>query len=111
MTIGRLLTTQVTVLRPGTATDEYNNSRPDWTAPTTATWPGRLEQRTAREVTADQATQVADWVLFLAPEAEIASSDRVQVDGTVFEVVGPPALATSPWRASHLEVNLRHVQG
>jgi hypothetical protein len=24
MTIGRLLTTQVTVLRPGSATDEYN---------------------------------------------------------------------------------------
>jgi hypothetical protein len=111
MTIGRLLTTQVTVLRAGSATDEYNNPRPDWTAPTTTVWPGRLEQRTAREVTADQATQVADWLLFLPADAQIAGSDRVQVDTTIFEVVGPPNLATSPWRPSHLEVNLRHVEG
>lgn len=111
MGIRHLLTGQATIVRPGTTTDEYNNQVPDWATATRSTWPARLEQLAGREVTADQQTQLADWILYLPPDAQVEGTDRVEHDGKTFEVVGPPNEATTPRRTSHLEVSLRHVQG
>ncbi len=111
MGIRHLLTSTATVQRAGTSTDEYNNQVSDWTSPTETEWPARLEQLAGREVTLDQQTEVADWICYLPPEADVQGGDRLQVDGRTFEVVGPPNRATTPRRASHLEVSLRHITG
>jgi putative hemolysin len=91
-------------------TDDYGNPLAEYAEP--VAYPARLEQRAGDEVTADRDTQLADWVLFLPPDAVVDGYARV-VDGygRAFEVVGPPAVQHTPRGAHHIEARLRHIEG
>lgn len=111
MSITRLLGDVVTVYPASTGTDEYGNTVLTYGSGTD--YPARMEQTTGTEVTQDRDTQVADWVLFLNPDAVITGDSRVVFNGSTFEVLGPPSTPTTPRTvgAHHIEARLRHVTG
>lgn len=109
MSLRNLLTETVTVLAASNGTaDEYGNTSTTFGAG--SAYKGRLEQRSAQEVTDGRDTFVSDWVLYLFPDAAINGRDRV-VDGNgrTFEVVGPPIVQRSPRGPHHIQANLRFV--
>jgi hypothetical protein len=109
VSLATLLTEPLSVLAASDGTvDEYGDTSTTFSAGTS--YLGRLEQRSAQEVTDGRDTMVSDWVLYLQPDATVAGRDRVvDMYGRTFEVVGPPIMQRSPRAAHHLQVNLRHV--
>lgn len=111
MTLARLATRAVTYHRyDDTATDEYGDPDPAWVpdASTTDVW---LEQTGATEVTVDADVQRADWLLVDPnPDAGLTGRDRVEVDGVMFRLVGPPNITHTPRGPHHLEARLTHVE-
>jgi hypothetical protein len=109
VSLATLLTEPVSVLTASDgAADEFNSPSTTYSAGTE--YLGRLEQRSAQEVTDGRDTMVSDWVLYLPPDATVVGRDRVvDMYGRTFEVVGPPIMQRSPRAAHHLQVNLRHV--
>jgi hypothetical protein len=109
MSLATLLTEPVTIQTASSgAVDVFNDATTDYSAGTEVL--GRLEQRSAQEVTEGRDTLVSDWVLYLHPDVVVGGRDRV-VDQYMrtFEVVGPPIMQRSPRGPHHLQVNLRHV--
>lgn len=86
------------------AKDEYGNDVRDLNSPQDVALPCRLVQTEAREVTVDRETQVSDWELILAWDADVEASDQIIMDGVTYEVLGPP----DPGRIAKT-ARLRHV--
>ncbi len=91
----------------GTVTDDFGNTRLDWV--TAAVTPARafLQPGSVREDTQGRDVQVADHVLFLEPDARVTGRSRVRYGAKVYEVVGPPRV----WQGSHVEADLRRIEG
>lgn len=102
-----LLTETATIVRHGTAVDEYGNIVAGTS--TSTPYPARLEQLTAEELVRDRDTIIANWRMFLGPDADISPYDRVEARGHVFEVTGLPNEQRRPAGIHHLEVQLRFV--
>lgn len=111
MSLATLLTQTVTLLRFSAGVeDDYGNVTESWTPAGTVKC--RLEQRASREVTQDRQTVVSDWVMYCPPTVVIGEQDRIADGyGRTFEVVGAPAMQSSPTRDVYVEVSLRHVSG
>lgn len=110
MSLESLLTQTVTVLdRSEGAVDDYGN--PVVTFSSGTDYLARLEQTAGTEITSGRETLVADWTLYLPPDAEIHGGSRVLADGVTFEVIGPPAKQRTPRGVHHIQANLRHVEG
>lgn len=108
MSLESLLSQTVTILHQiVSAEDEYGATVKTWGNPTTHR--GRLSSQTPREITDGRDTLIADWVLYLLPDASITGRDRVTVNGVTFQVIGPPALLETPVQSSHIKANLRAV--
>lgn len=108
MTLRSLLTQTVTVKhRSDGAVDRFNNPSDVFDAGTV--YRARLEQATGDEQMTDRSVQTSDWLLFLPPEAVIGGRDRVEADGSTFEVVGPPVVQRTPRGAHHIEARLTLV--
>lgn len=110
MSIAHLAKRPVTYHRHSTSgKDAYGNPQDTWTADasTTNVW---LEQTQSTEVTANENTQTSDWLLVDPdPAAGLTGRDRVEVDGDMFEVVGPPHVVHTPRGPHHVEARLAHV--
>lgn len=106
-----LLVHAATWVAPGSTTDTYGNTIPDWDTATSTAIRCRIEQSTRSE-TADVTRDalVASWRLF-ANETGIAGRDRITALGLTFEVDGPPALVADGAGTHHLEAVLRTVEG
>ena len=87
------------------ARDEYGNPAASYTEE--GVWPCRLWQTTGRENQQDQDTQTGSYQLIVPPDAVIDGHSRVVVDGTTFEVVGPPLLRRTPSGPSHYTATLQ----
>lgn len=111
MSLLGLLTDELTISRPTEgATDDYGNPTSTWA--TVASVKGRLEQRASQERTSDQDVVSSDWVAFLPPDTVVYANDRVgDAYGRTFEVVGAPAMRSTPSRDVLVEVSLRYVEG
>ena len=109
MTLASLLTQDITIVRQSDgAVDDYGNPTDTWT-PDGSAVRGRLEQRSAQEVTLDTQRVLSDWLLFLHPTVVVTPRDRVTDEfGRTFEILSAD-LKRTPTRDSHLEVALRHV--
>lgn len=107
----QLLIQDVTIIRPGDRTDAYNNSLPDWNDTTTSSTKGWLHRTASDEVFGNRDAQVSDWVLFLPVATDIRATDRVTVEGSTFEVHGPPNVLHTKRGAHHIEAALRAVTG
>jgi head-tail adaptor len=114
MSIDYRLRQTVTILNPGTKTDEYNNTVPDWDNPTTTIEKGLLEPTQSTEVTVGRDTVISDFLLFLKVTSAITALSRVQVAGVsgTFEAVGLPAVFDQGSAGTrHVEARLVGVSG
>jgi head-tail adaptor len=107
LSLNLLLSETATVVRYGTAVDEYGNIIRG--AATNVVYDARLEQLSSDEIVRDRDTIVADWRIFLPPDADISPYDRVEARGHIFEVSGLPNEQKSPRAAHHIEARLRFV--
>lgn len=106
-TFGQSLGQTVTVITPGSTTDEYGNVTPNWTSGTTSTaYDGFLEQTESTEVTVGRDTIVTDWRVLLPAAAVIDEHSRVTAGGRTFEVVGHPHAVETPAGVHHIEARL-----
>lgn len=105
MSLTGLLSETVTVIRPGETIDEYGDVVPG--GETRVDYPGRLEQLSTDELLRDRDTIVADWRVFLPPDADIAATDWVEGRGHVFHVNGLPMEHRTPRGPHHIEALLK----
>ena len=75
-------------------------------------WLGRLGRavRGEGEETAFANTQTADAQLWLPAGTVVSGLDRIEINGTTWEIIGPPDEAPNPRRGgeiSHIEANVR----
>ena len=85
---------EVTILAPGTGTDDYGNDVEDWSAPTetTVTTIAPLEPRPQGETFQnDRNAVVSGWTLYLPAGTVVSPQNRVRVRGKVYPVQGEPA--------------------
>lgn len=108
MSIDRLFTTRVTLIEPGSASDGYGGTAPDWDNPSSSTAAmGWLTQLSSTEAIGTRDTTVSGWRLFLPACTYITSKARVYSDGTTYEVDGVPDATQTGRGAHHIEVRLR----
>lgn len=89
--------------------DEYN--MPTWVA-TSSTASCYLEQTERREVTVGRETQLATHLVIFPSGTVLDGSDLVTIDGTTYEVLGPPWSVDQPGSGEHhIEANLRELTG
>lgn len=111
--IGPFMTDTISVLRMTPITDRYGNTVPGEWAPTVvagcAVLPPQV-QITATLETTDNRDHVSSIRALFAPAGtDIRATDRVQHNGTTYEVDGLPS--TFPGVLAHVEANLRVVTG
>lgn len=72
---------------------------------------GRMEKQAGAEDDAMESTVVNLWRLIINdPGYVLKSYDRVEYAGTHFEVLGTPAILTTPRGVHHHEYDVREVQ-
>lgn len=92
----------VTVLRAGLADDGYGNQVRDWSTPVRIPCAGCAVAQGARDsvteiLTGDRNVIISDLVVFMPPGADVVATDRLEVRGRVYEVVGEPFDWVSPF--------------
>lgn len=111
MSIARLLTQPVVILRARVSANRYGDDIVDWANTDETSTLGWLTQLSGREVLGTRDAQVSDWKLYLAADVDIDAGDRVLADGVTYEVDGPPHHAHTPRGPHHIEVALHAVTG
>ena len=116
MSFDTLLVDDVTVVRPGTTTDRYGNSQPDWATATSEAVKAWISQRNRTEDPGTSGTggrqgELSDWVVYFQPDVDITAGDRVVYDGDTFDVIGKPLPGKTPRGPHHLECTVRLVAG
>lgn len=86
----------ITVVRPGTRTDRYGATQPDWTVTTSHVIRGvKVSPTASRDVTDDARDgHAATLNLFLPPRSNIEATDRVELRGSTWRILGE----ASDWR-------------
>lgn len=103
--LGMLTQTATVVSFPMSAVDEYGN--PVAGPEVRTDYPARLEQTESTEVTRGRDTVISDWRLFLPADALVDAYDRVEIEGSTFEVAGRPAVEWAPRGPHHTVARLR----
>lgn len=91
--------------------DDYGNAEPKVSEIATVC---ELQQQPANRREDEGEVSETRWVIYLLPDAVIASGDSVDVeDEGIFEVFGEPWKARNPrtGRISHIEVPVRRTSG
>jgi len=101
----------VTILRyTEGAVDAFGNAAASWVADAT-TYPGRLRRTSEAEVPAAGERGVASWTLYMEGSVPLSSRDRVQVEGSTYELDGDPYYVYGSRDVHHLEARLRGFGG
>jgi head-tail adaptor len=112
VSLARLLARTVTIKRAGSTTDRYGASVKNWNTATTTATTGWLSQASSVEVNdLGREGQESLWTLVLPVDTDILGGDRVTIEGTTYEVDGPPNRAWTPRGEHHVEARLKLVQG
>ncbi len=77
---------------------------------TSATYECALQQTDSTEITNGQSTEVSNWRCVFFPEADVDAEDVLAIDGTTYEVIGPPELRQSPVGTTRLIARLGFVE-
>lgn len=111
MSLSGLLVRSGAVLRPAWTTTAHNDRKADWAHATSTTVRCWVSQQSSREIRDGRAAEIRQWVGFFEAGTDIVAGDRVVVDGSTFEVDGPPHRAWSPRGEHHVEAILVAVEG
>lgn len=109
--LANLFTDDVLILRQSQAVEEDDFATPDTTPDEEVETVGALQQEQRGEAEGQGEFSETRWVLFLPATTEIDTTDRVVVDGRVYEVTGDPWPVKDHPRGttSHLEVTLERT--
>jgi hypothetical protein len=92
----------VAVVRASLVDDGYGNQTPDWSAATSTPHEGCAVAQGAKggateDATGDRNVVVSDLVVFMPAGADVLATDRLEIRGRVYEVVGEPFDWRSPF--------------
>lgn len=93
----------VTVVRAPLTTDDYGNQVRDWSNAASTPYQGCAVAGGARgngsteDLTGDRDVIVSDLIVFMPPGADVLPTDRLEVRGRAYEVVGEPFDWVSPF--------------
>lgn len=90
----------VMVVRAGLVDDGYGNQVRDWATATSTPYEGCAVAQGTRggeSLTGDRNVIVSDLIVFMPSGADVASTDRLEVRGRAYEVVGEPFDWVNPW--------------
>ena len=104
-----MLTQTVTVLRSSQGTSTVDAEGFATNSPTEVDYPGLIQQRAAAEVIVGPDTLISDHLLFLGPDAEIDGRDQVRAGDQLYDIVGQPAVVSTPRGPHHIEADLQLV--
>lgn len=111
MTIEGFFVRDVTIVRAGVTTDRYGNESTDWSAAASWATKGWLARADQSEDQDGRDALISGWVLRLPVGTDITGRDRVRVDGTTYELDGPPNRPWTPRGEHHVRCRLRLVEG
>lgn len=111
MSIDRFFVRAVTIVRAGSGTDRYGNESLDWSAASSWVTKGWLARVDESEDQDGRDALISGWRLFLPVGTDVDGRDRVVIDGTTYELDGPPARPWTPDGEHHVECRLRLVEG
>lgn len=107
-----LLPHTVMVVRPALVPDDYGNTRRDYGETATRTeiraWMQQDHRSEAR--TDGREAGIQAW-LMVTNHGDLLRRDRIEFNGTTFEVEGPPEPVATPAGSHHTEATLRVVDG
>ena len=92
----------VTVMRSPLTADPYGNQVRDWPNATSTPHEGcavaqGARDRTTESLTGDRNVIISDLIIFMPSGADVVATDRLEVRGRVYEVVGEPFGWVNPW--------------
>lgn len=104
----------ITIVRPGTSTDDYGNERPDWDDAVRVPVSGVNVQPKGSSVedTDDKQMTITGWGLYTprGMDLDLRETDRVEFDGMTLQVVGKVGRWPAPGGGvHHIEADLREV--
>ena len=111
--IAGLLNQTATLWQASTAsTDAYGSQVHAWAD--AGSFACYTEQKSQDEVQGRQDTARSSHVLWFLPGVTVRPWDRIEISGTMFEVIGEPQAFTAPFTTGgavhHFEAELRRVQ-
>lgn len=106
----------VTRIRAPVTTDRYGNEVRDWPHATSTPYPGcGIAQGAAgtETVTADRDVVITDLVVYMPISTDVTASDRLEVRGHTYEIVGTPFAWRNPFtgRTFGLVVGANRAEG
>lgn len=102
----------VTLIHPAVGTDRYGNTTYDYGAAATRTpITGLIDQQSASESTPDGRTKITGMWRLITNHRAIDAADRIEWDGAVYELDGPPWPAYHFSGFHHTEARLRRLEG
>jgi hypothetical protein len=109
----RYFTEPVSVIRPGTRTDRYGNTVPDWDTANSVDVLAWVEPvAVGTENIEGRSALASEWLLLAAADTQITGRDRVVYQGQTFDVIGPPVVRKAGRRGPHhVEARLRWAEG
>jgi len=107
-----LLTRPATIVHRSQTGAADEDNAPTWEETSRTSTSVYLQQRAASEVLDDRNVQIGDQIAIFPAGVTIDGSDRVEIDGRTFEVVGAPASVQRPGTGEHhLTARLQEVSG
>jgi hypothetical protein len=99
----------VAVLRALLVDADYNNEDYDWPNATSTPYAGCAvaqggRDRTTEIHTGDRDVIISDLIIFMPPGTDVTATDRLNVRGRAYEVVGEPFGWTSPFSGTRFGV-------
>lgn len=99
-------------LRAPLVTDTKGNQIRDWAnAAVRGPWAGWVQPDRTAELSLNQSRVVSRYRIFLEPAASVAATDRVRVNGVVYQVDGDIEPWVTPYGVDHHEGALLKVTG
>lgn len=108
-----ILNQTVTRQRATEVEDRYGNTVLSWDNPATAEIVGvSLQPSETTEIVEDRQVTISAFRLYAPPTADILATDRIEYQGTVYEVAAQPQKWPDPFvpdAIDHIEVALRQI--
>lgn len=88
MSLQTLLTDTITRRRAPLTSAGYGNQKRDWAAATSQAYPARVSPVSSTEDVVEQPRTVTRWKCTVGPDADLAATDRIDWDGSTYEIDG-----------------------
>lgn len=88
MSLQSLLTDSITRRRAPLTSAGYGNQTRDWASATSQAYPARVSVVSSTEDVVEQPRTVTRWKCTVGPGADLATTDRIEWDGAVYEIDG-----------------------